>query len=284
MYLSTHYRKSIIFLFFLVLNTFPLFAQLPCGETIFCTPRERTYPYFVCEADGSYRERVECFSYDNPPSFNVVRARLPLAVNFKHWTGPSVVDMQTQSGGIRTIYSNALGSIDATDAANEWNCICPSTSRPPCEIDVCFTRDEIDFTSRGGDPTDHLAFTDIDAEVDSPKFGCNIDCSKTRIYINNTRAFKRERNGLPRQFFYTGLTWPSNIASGNEAHSLRELITHELGHALGMPHYEDDKGKQYCDHCSGIMSVGQDPNKNAKGLSQCDRCRFALLYCRLVCP
>lgn len=265
-----------------------------CGDTVDC--KHKNYPYIFCEPDtfiggGNLAKLiVRCAVFPNTQGVPI-KLRMPLCAKFDPSGGlpEGITAEQIQS------------SIDKM--VNEWNCLCGYET--PQESDtICCARVVFDTLKRQnfdnyGNPIGFARTPYRKMKNNSLIPNCDtMPCTRTNtndmtIVLNLTDEFKKYYR------WYVGDTVPPQYSDTSTTDSLRgysldETIAHELGHFMGLLHY-DTFPQDYAgisadssDSCKqsgiGIMNAtgaatGGGLGKDRIKLSNDDKCYFMKLYC-----
>ncbi|MFP4369328.1 MAG: matrixin family metalloprotease [Candidatus Kapaibacterium sp.] len=207
---------------------------------------------------------------------------MPICLNFLS-SGNSQAYIESESGHDILVYDETYIITDEVDSETAWNCLC-GTFPPPCncEIDFEFSDDPDDFFPSAGSTIGLARWNYF-------SYSCLLRCSKSKIYINNTREFTGSAPSNPaKKYAYhinngilasdPGLI--DQLPPYATVYNLTNLLTHELGHILGLGHHTKTDGSKACpEESNGIMNATTAGNDYKENLSTDDICAFKKLHC-----
>jgi hypothetical protein len=298
--------RTLCIVFLVLTGVANTFGQ--CGTTQAC--RNQKFPYRFCPLVNN---RPEVVCTDNPtsvPGKKPFRNVLPICARIV--TGPDdpqEVKMKDANGVDVVVYSPAQLQADIDSAVAAWNCLCGFTQQnmqvSTCCTEIVWTRNPRDFSAISAG-TFRLGEQQTSVTTTPPAlcgdFGCfeengvRIPVGRRRMYLNNTDDFRSPVGAGPSvtRMLYSGPTLPKgpgNVALSNltQVWSLRDVLTHELGHWAGMMHPDAENPPNYtllCDPVgapsTGLMTSSTSSGTEPKGLSDQDKCQFMRLYCPTI--
>lgn len=282
----------------------PIIAFGQCGQLQHCA--NKRLPYKFCPLVGG-KHQVACAENPNAvagktPAKNI----LPICARFvNNADAPGVITIKDANGVDVTVYDPVKIQEDIDAAVAAWNCICGYTQSNQ-QVSTCCT--EIKWTRN---PADLVSSTPGLSILGRQKYGfytsgaCEIGCEEGRLLIgsnnkmllNNIEEFRHVASAGPQveQALYTGTTKPkgpgnTDLIRESNIWSLRQIITHELGHWLGLEHPDngDQDDPQYI--CDGgdafpaMMNSNGKANDDPLNLTDQDKCQFMKLYCPALTP
>lgn len=296
--------KCIQFISFLILMSLFNFkvSLSQCNEFITCESSVK-YPYYVCYIyDLPYPTKADVMLYcTNDPLFinNPVfwdghngqacsrKAKLPICLNVSTETVP-----QLSIANYTSILSPNSCIGDASITSFNWNCLCGYQDLPcECSIRVFFSSNKNYFVdSKKPNDINPIINTAAGANANTNIMSCEVVCINSFIVFNNTAEFRDDYTGSPKRMFVNS---SENSIGFNEfcnekglkAYSFKDILSHELGHILGLGHYDTNPNDNYINksECSvgltGIMYSKTYPNRPDKDLLPYDKCMFKKLYC-----
>lgn len=279
-----------------------------CGTTQACTNQQ--FPYRFCPYVNGQPDIVCTTTPTNVPGKTVFRNVFPFCARVV--TGPDdpqSVSIQDIHGVDVVVYNPAQLQAEVDLAIAAWNCLCGNTTpnmqlSSTCCTEVRWTKNPRDFspttgTLRLGEQQTSFVSTPPDL---CGEWGCYLEnnvatpIGRRRLLLNNTDEFRSPIGAGPSasRMLFTGPVLPKgpgNAALNNMAQiwSVRDVLTHEIGHWAGMMHPDNDNPPAYTLRCNpvgapstGLMTSTTSSGTDPKGLSDADKCQFMRLYCPTI--
>jgi hypothetical protein len=271
-----------------------LCSAQPCGEPINCP--DKKYPYLFCNTEEIRRE-IRCV--ENPHEVNeplhpvLFPGRVCLGYYFDEsdpilYEPPDTIALRIN--GEEFVVFQSEGISNDFECIDRWYCVCGLQSLPcQCTLRVGFVKDARLFIQ---DPTRAIAYTLLNISFSQH---CQPHCETSYIMVNFTPEFLRydEDGNSLSLLFISHLR--ENVLRANEiqrqikgiypyhsGYNLCDILTHEVGHFLGLRHYNEGNCPDD-DQSGGIMDAYARVNDEQE-LSIDDKCMFAKLYCPSIVP
>jgi hypothetical protein len=130
------------------------------------------------------------------------------------------------------------------------------------------------------------------ANMKYEQFFCDGYCPGMSIILNNTPEFKDIRSGKVHCYFineqiirdYEPANIFNDLSMSDDHINFLHVVTHELGHILGLDHFDQLPCPPSVYSSSNIMNSQIVNNLNFSGLSIDDICMFKKLYCPELTP
>lgn len=268
----------------------------PCGAIQNCNPN-LAYPYRFCNQESGTAE-IRCSNIPNAES-GLVPYKVPMPACMKliaTSSDPTSSTMEDVNGNRFDVNISADWADVINNAVDVWNCLCGHTSTNStlnhCCIPIKWSNNPSDFS---GDAQGTLGITYIPGAVTSFA-SCQPQCvngvlvmdnnGRPCIYLNNTTEFTKHdpATGLVRRSLYSGTMPPRGpgealLKPGFVVFSLRDVVTHEFGHWVGMRHPDATPDCAPGVTKTGIMIRNTTANRAPRRLSEEDKCQFMKLYC-----
>jgi Secretion system C-terminal sorting domain/Matrixin len=280
--------KLIIIVIIAILAKGILVAQ-PCGQPTNCPNKEYSYTVYS-PSEGKLVQK--CLRDPQSSSDPVMKAELPICLIFET-SAPEIVSVGNASNGnILEVYRRSDIGQDELNAEDAWNCLC-NTMPPPCacEIKYKFSDDINDFA-----PTPEKTVGRAQMSVSASRSKCQTYCegssSPSIICLNNTKEWTGSEShvGLKSDKFFVNDSYLLNdpnylngLPPDTKVFNISDIITHELGHLLGLDHHTMISGgsevKKCAEESDGLMNATTAGNNAKTSLSNDDICMFKKLYC-----
>lgn len=270
-----------------------------CGATQNCNPN-LAYPYRFCNPSTG-RAEIRCSNTPNAePGLTPYKVQMPACMKFiASSSDPESSTMEDENGARLDVNLPSDWGDVVNNAVDAWNCLCGYSSENStlnsCCIPIQWSDNPNDFL---GDAVGTLGITYVPGAVTSFD-RCQPQCvngvlamdsnGRPRVYLNNTTEFTRYNpaSGLIQRSLYSSGALPNGpggaaLRPGFAVFSLRDVVTHEFGHWLGMRHLDDtpDCSPGVTKH--GIMIKNTTANRDPRSLSDQDKCQFMKLYCPVL--
>ncbi len=285
-------------------------ALAQCGVVQPC--HNQKFPYRFCPLINGKTEEVCTDDPLNVPGKRAARNVLPLCARVvTSPSDPTEVKMKDVNGVDVVVYSPSQLQADVDAAIAAWNCLCGFTQHNMLISSTCCT--EIRWTKNPADFRNVTSGTFIlgqqqSSMTSSPaefcgEYGCYLEGSNRvpsgpehRMFLNNTDDFRAAVSSGPSisRMLYSGTTLPTGVGGAGlnnrtQVWSLRDVITHEIGHWAGLLHPDADNPPNFTLRCdpigapsTGLMTSNLASDKPPKGLSDQDKCQFMRLYCPTI--
>jgi len=259
------------------------------GQTANCeTCKNQKFTYLGCDqSTGTMKE----ICTDNPrgldkeTQFWIWKKCLPMNITFGEYPDDLYFDRiyyKDNNQNDITIFSVPQAVQLGEAGLLEWEDICTPNPNPdpdciPCGAKIVWARDPNIFV--GG--ADHTW-----ARADMKLYGeCGMNCNTSFIYINVSDIKIKpdpDMQSAPEVFYYTN----RNISTGMKAtyRDFRSMITHEIGHWLGLGHNGSLLCNLQANSSKGIMDAAGlgsafPGEADEYHMNFYDKCQFMKLYC-----
>ncbi len=298
--IKTALRFIVVLLVMSAIVNGPIATSQPCGSVQNCNPN-LSYPYRFCNIQTGGQPIVRCSNNPNAePGLMPYRAPgLPACakrvVTDDDPTSATMLDVNNQEFQVNhpTDWEDVIN-----DAVDVWNCLCgfnaPNSSLNTCCIPVVWSNNPADFDDAANDLGIFRGRIDLNNCRPPCENGVlQMNQGRPRIYLNRTSNFTRineaASGNLLRRSLYSGTVLPSGpggaaLQQGFAVFSMRDVVTHEFGHWLGMLHTDQIPDCFPGVTKTGIMRAFTDANRNPRTLSEQDKCQFMKLYCANLTP
>ncbi len=261
-----------------------------CGTVTNCPNKE--YPFTVCDEDdpthpGEWEYYCSTTPHDNSPPLNPYFVFLPICYDIDESIEQIPSEIEMTGTSVIKVFDRDEAIESLNEAGDIWNCLCGEEDRAcQCSIRVRFTSNPREYNDPRLDARTTLGFT----RMSYFPFFCQGACQNMEVVLNNTSAFRDMRSGYPQNSFineqiiedYQPADIFSDLGTDNNTYNFLHVIVHELGHVLGLDHYDEHP----CggDPSSGLMNSTLPENISYAGLSIDDICMFKKIYCPDLVP
>lgn len=280
-----------------------------CGSVQACSNQE--FPYRFCPFINGQPEVICTTTPTNILGKTALRNLFPLCARVVAGPDdPQTVYIRDVNGVDVVVYNPAQLQAEVDLAIEAWNCLCGNTTpnmqiNSTCCSQIRWTRNPRDFSGVTAG-TFRLGEQQVSVFSTPPQscgeLGCYNENSvptpvgRRQMLLNNTEDFRSPVGAGPsaQRMLYTGPvlpTGPGNAALNNLAQvwSIRDVITHEIGHWAGLIHPDAENPPNNTLRCDktgapsrGIMTSTTTSGTNPKGISDQDKCQFMRLYCPTI--